>query len=102
MNYFDFVLCKHEHCDKPFLFYAPAFSGLKRHDLVMVETFDGEKFAEVMACTTLSDDEKETIDLIMRATGAQTEMRKVLSKVAFLDFDFKEEGEDGSTDHKGE
>lgn len=38
MNYKDYVLCKLDSSEKPYLFYAPRFTHLKKGDRVIVET----------------------------------------------------------------
>ena len=90
-NYFDFVLCKHENGGKTFLFHAPAFSKLKKGDLVKVETVHGETMATVVSCITLADDDYSKIDFVMNATGARSEVKKVLSKVEYIQSDFEYE-----------
>ena len=94
-NYFDFVLCKHENGGKTFLFHAPAFSKLKKGDLVKVETVHGETMATVVSCITLAENDDAKIDFIMNATGAKPDVKKVLSKVEYIqsDFDYGDEVE---------
>ena len=88
-DYFDFVLCKQEN-GKNYLFHAPAFSKLAKGDLVKVETVHGEKLATVVSCITLDD---AKIDFIMNATGAPKDVKKVLAKVEYSDFEYEEDME---------
>ena len=89
MTYKDYVLCKFDSCEQPFLFYAPRFSHLKKDDRVIVETKKGEKEAIVLGSMTLGDDEEDAIDFIVHATGA-TIIKKVLKKVTYSDFEYEE------------
>lgn len=91
-NYFDFVLCKMGN-RKNVLFHAPAFSKLAKGDLVKVEAFHGEKMARVISCITLSADDEPKIDFIMNATGASKDVKKVLAKVEYNDFEYEDDME---------
>ena len=88
-NYFDFILC--EIRGKRKLFYAPAWSCIERGDMVIVSTDDSEMMANVLACITLSDEEKKEIDFIMRATGAPKNLDRVISKVVFQKMEYEED-----------
>ena len=90
-DYFDFVLVKHENCDKPFLFRAPAWSHLGKNDEVIVETKHGNEKAIVIASKTLGCDEQDEIDFIMQATGASEDVKKVLAKIELRTFDYEED-----------
>ena len=90
-QYFDFVLCKHDGCDKTFLFRAPAWSHLEKGDLVVVETVNGEQMAQVVSCITLGNDEVDKIDFIMNATRADSDVKKVLKKVDYKVFSYWED-----------
>lgn len=98
IKYFDFVLCQSLFENTIKLYHAPRFSGLKKGDMVTVETLDGEQMAKVIACTTISDNEKTTIDLIMEATKSPEELPKVLTKMKFREFEFEEDEDEQSTD----
>ena len=91
IKYFDFVLCQILFEDTTKLCYAPRFSGLRKGDMVTVETLDGEQMAKVIACTTIGDNEKTTIDLIMEATNSPKELPKVLTRMSFRAFEFEED-----------
>jgi hypothetical protein len=90
-NYFDFVLCTVEDSQKTYLFHAPAYSSLEKGDPVIVETVNGNKQGTVIGCMTLCKDEVDKIDFIMNATGASKDVKKVLSKIEFKSFKYKEE-----------
>lgn len=98
IKYFDFVLCQTLFENTIKLYHAPRFSGLKKGDMVTVETLDGEQMAKVIACTTIGDNEKTTIDLIMEATNSPKELPKVLTKMNFREFEFEEDEDEQSTD----
>ena len=90
-EYFDFVLIKHDGCDKNYLFRAPAFSHLKKGDMVTVDTKNGEKMVTVVSSVCVKKTDMETIDFIMNATGAGDDVRKVVSKIQFDDFEYEED-----------
>lgn len=90
-DYFDFVLAKHNDCDRTYLFRAPAWSGLKKGDSIKVETKRGQKLATVVSTITLRSDDTEKIDFIMHGTGAAENVRKVISKVTYVNFEYSEE-----------
>jgi hypothetical protein len=96
IKYFDFVLCQTLFENTIKLYHAPRFSGLKKGDMVTVETLDGEQMAKVIACSTIGDNEKTTIDLIMEATKSPEELPKVLKKMTFREF---EEDEDEQSEN---
>lgn len=96
IKYFDFVLCQTLFENTIKLYHAPRFSGLKKGDMVTVETLDGEQMAKVIACTTIGDNEKTTIDLIMEATKSPEELPKVLTKMKFREFEFEEDEDEQS------
>ena len=101
-HYFDFVLCKTLFTSKTDLFHAPSWSTLKKGDLVVVETSSGEQMATVMATMTLSKDNLDGIDFVMTVTGADTNVRKVLSKVEYRTFDYEEDSAEETTDETTE
>ena len=90
-NYFDFVLVELEGGSKPYLFRAPAWSYFECGDLVIVDTCNGEQTATVLSSITVSADEKKEIDFIMRATRADTDVKKVLKKVEFKELVYEED-----------
>ena len=73
------------------MFRAPAFTHLTKGDLVVVETKKGEQMAMVVSSITLSNDDADEIDFIMNATGADSDVKKVLRKVVYKDFEYKED-----------
>ena len=48
--------------------------------------------AMVVSSMTLSDDDADEIDFIMNATGADSDVKKVLKKVVYHEFEYKEDG----------
>ena len=89
MTYKDYVLCKLDSSEKPYLFYAPRFSHLKKDDRVIVETQKGEKEATVLGSMTLGENEEDAIDFIVHATGA-TIIKRVLKKITYSDLEYEE------------
>ena len=96
--YFDFVLCKQG--DRNFLFRAPEWSHLEKGDLVVVETKNGEKNATVVSSITLSINDKDEIDFIMNATGADPVVKRVLRKIVYKDLEYEEDEDEQPGDHK--
>lgn len=89
-NYKDYVLCKVENNEKPYLFYAPAFSYLKKDDVVICETKYGEKVGTVLCDSlTLGEYEEDKIEFIHQSTGAGV-LKRVLAKVSRKDFKYEE------------
>ena len=93
-KYFDFVLCEPYDGEEKYLYRAPAWSGIAKGDDVLVETSTGSKQAQVCAIVTLSEEDKETIDMIMQASGASKDLRKVLTRVRYIDIEYKEDEKD--------
>ena len=91
-NYFDFVLCKMES-SRTFLFHAPAFSKLKKGDLVKVEHLNMEKMATVVSCISLAENDDTKIDFVMNATHSEPDVGKVLGKYEYSDFEYEEDME---------
>ena len=92
-TYVDFVLCKHDGWDKIYLFRAPQFSHFEKGEIVTVETSKGEQMATVVSSMTVAKDDQSAIDFIMNATGAPSNVNKVLSRVKFCKFDYEEDEE---------
>ena len=93
-EYVDFVLCKHENSDNTYLFRAPAFSGLKKGNQVIVDTQYGQKVVTVVSVVLVATDNQPLIDFIMNATHANSDVKKVLSKVVYQEMDYSKEDED--------
>lgn len=56
----DLVIIRHEGTDtSPYLFQAPAFSGLKENDLVEVETCKGTARGKVLGACTVAEESSE-------------------------------------------
>lgn len=90
-DYFDFVMCRKDAGTMVQLYRAPAWSHLESGDEVYVEGEDTEKKMIVMASITIGKDETEMIDFIMKATNADTDVKKVVKKVVYRYFDYEEE-----------
>ena len=85
-KWFDFVLV--QQGTGIYLFRAPAFSKLQQGDTVLCDTSFGTEYGQVSAVVTLSEDDEDKIDFIMRATRANKTVRKVLSKVTHRYFEY--------------
>jgi len=88
----DLVLCKHiDDLDGHiYLFYAPAFSGLKKGDSVIVDTKYGQKLAEVKDIETV-DTKLPVYDFIVTAAGATKPLRKIIYRVINDELEYEEE-----------
>ena len=95
MNKFvQFVICKHDCEIKKYLFYAPAFSDIKKGDEVLVDTQFGEKKATVLAvCTSSSDDVERALRVLAGAEGKP--IKRVIGKYNFSKFDYNEDENNG-------
>lgn len=93
-NYKQFVVCQHNGDSKKYLFYAPAFSNIKKGDEVLVDTQYGEERATVLAvCNSSSDDVERALRVL---TGAEDKpIKRVIGKYCFVKFDYSEDENNG-------
>ena len=93
-KFVQFVVCQHD-CDiKKYLFYAPAFSDIKKGDEVLVDTQFGEKKATVLAvCTSSSDDVERALRVL--AGAERKTIKRVIGKYNFSKFDYSEDENNG-------
>lgn len=94
-EYIDLVVCKHYGNDTPFLFQAPAWSHLKEGDRVVVDTRKGEHEATVVFSDCV-DVESDEMNLAICASNATLPLRKVLKKVVYREFEYKEDEDEQS------
>ena len=94
-NYFDLVLCESEDGTRK-LYYAPAFTHLQKNDAVIVDGKDGQVCVNVVSSITLSEDDTETIDFILNATGSSEVLEQITSKVVFKKLIYHEQEETGT------
>ena len=93
-KFVQFVICKHDCEIKKYLFYAPAFSDIKKGDEVLVDTQFGEKKATVLAvCTSSSDDVERALRVLAGAEGKP--IKRVIGKYNFSKFDYSEDENNG-------
>ena len=93
-KFVQFVVCKHDCEIKKYLFYAPAFSDIKKGDEVLVDTQFGEKKATVLAvCTSSSDDVERALRVLAGAEGKQ--IKRVIGKYNFSKYDYSEDENNG-------
>ena len=93
-KYVDFVLCKRDMHYSNELFVAPAFSDLKKEDLVVVEPEGRDMLAKVMGVITLDQNDYKAIEFVFNATRTEGKPKRVLSKVNYEIFDYKEDDYD--------
>lgn len=79
MKYVDYVLCKRDMNYHAELFVAPAFSGLKQGDLVVVEPERKDMIAKVLGVITIEQNDIQSRDFVLMATktGAESDLPEV-------------------------
>ena len=89
-----FVVCQFTGNSKKYLFYAPAFTDIKKGDEVLVDTKFGDQRATVLAvCTSMSEDVKIVLRVL---TGKEDEpVKRVIGKYNFVKFDYSEDENNG-------
>ena len=93
-KFVQFVVCKHDCEIKKYLFYAPAFSDIKKGDEILVDTQFGEKKATVLAvCTSSSDDVERALRVLAGAEGKP--IKRVIGKYNFSKYDYSEDENNG-------
>ena len=93
-KFVQFVVCKHDCEIKKYLFYAPAFSDIKKGDEVLVDTQFGEKKATVLeVCTSYSDDVERALRVLAGAEGKP--IKRVIGKYNFSKYDYSEDENNG-------
>ena len=93
-KYVQFVVCQHDGEIKKYLFYAPAFSDIKKGDEVLVDTQFGEKKAIVLAvCTSSSEEVERALRVLAGAEGKP--IKRVIGKYNFSKFDYREDENNG-------
>ena len=93
-KFVQFVVCKHDCEIKKYLFYAPAFSDIKKGDEVLVDTQFGEKKATVLAvCTSSSDNVERALRVLAGAEGKP--IKRVIGKYNFSKFDYSGDENNG-------
>lgn len=89
-DYVQFVVCQQSGNSKKHLFYAPAFSNLKKGDEVLVDTQFGKQRATVLAvCNTSSDDVERVLRVL--AGGEDKPVKRVIGKYKFDEFYYSED-----------
>lgn len=74
------ALCKHDGCERSYLFQVPRYGNLKAGDRVIVETKNGEKEAVIQGTANIYTCDVE-YHLILLATGAHEPLKRILRKV---------------------
>ena len=98
-NYIELVVCKHPNSQFKFLFYAPAWTGLKTGDEVIVDTKHGEQPATVLTKTIVEKD-SELYNFILESMSATLPLKRVLKKVIYVEMNYEED--ENVTDNTGE
>ena len=92
MKYVDLVAVTFDNSDKKYLFRAPAWSHLKKGDIVRVDTALGIKNATVVGSATFSKDlEEEEARLVITLCGAVLPLKTVVAKVEYHAFVYEDE-----------
>lgn len=85
-NFIDLVVLK----NRLYVFQAPAFSGLKEGDEVVIKS-DKEEVATVERVYTARKSGAE-LDFILTASGTILPLRKILKKLDYKEFEYEDEG----------
>jgi hypothetical protein len=91
-KYIDLVICDLDDEPMPMVFRAPAWSHLKKGDYVSVETDHGQQAAIVDRCITINKSTEE-LDFILVASGINTPLKRVLSQIKYIDFDYEDDSD---------
>ena len=95
--YIDLVLVKHDGCNQPYLFQAPAWSYLKEGDRVVVHNkFDEQTATVIEAITTTLD--SETYRMVVKSSRAKEPLAKVVAKLDYSKFTYEEAKADEQSD----
>ena len=84
------ALCKHDGCERGYLFQMPQYGNLDEGDRVIVETRNGEKEAVVLSAATVYDTD-DGYQMILKASGAHEPLRKVLRKIIYKEFTYEDD-----------
>lgn len=93
IEYVDLVLVRHFNSPALFLFRAPAFSGIKKRDVVFCETINGDSYASygmVMAVDSVPDG-GSAFDLVVTACNATLPLKRILRYGNMKDFTWEDE-----------
>lgn len=94
----DLVIVRfHENQTRVYLFQAPAWSHLRKGDLVMCDTANGTKIATVVTSDTAEQDKKEVVGMWADVCCATFPLKRI--KGRFTDFKYPDE-ESGEADVK--
>lgn len=85
-NFIDLVVLK----NRLYVFQAPAFSGLKEGDEVVIKS-DKEEVVTVERVYTARKNGAE-LEFILTASGTRLPLRKILKKVDYKEFEYEDEG----------
>ena len=88
MSYMYLVLCKHEGCEKPYLFEAP--TQVFPDTEVLVETRKGKSVAKVIG-SQFVDRDSELCKMLIELAGAKLPLKRVLGKYTFTEFNYPKE-----------
>lgn len=99
-NYVQFVVCQYDGESKKHLFYAPAFSDLKKGDEVLLDTQYGKqkatRKATVCAVCTFYDSGTDVEKALRVLAGAEDKpLKRVIGKYQFVKFDYNEDKNNG-------
>jgi len=90
--FIDLVVCTYPVSNKKYLYEAPKFSGLEQGDEVIVKDAAGDHAAIVLECETFTKDD-EKYCFIVNAMNAELPLARVMSKIVYHKFDWKEDEE---------
>lgn len=92
-KYMDLVVVRTQRDDRDWLCVAPVWSGLKEDDEVICERDGGVIPALVRKVITI-DADAEVMEVILYLAKAEMPLKRVVSKVEYREFTYKEESND--------
>lgn len=100
-DYIDVVACKHDGCDKIYLFAAPSWETLREGSEVIVDTASGNQKVKVVSTNTMANDPNDSdTKFLMLVSGATWPLKRVLSRVETRDLDWLDyEDEENETEN---
>lgn len=90
-EYVDLVICKKDDDEKPMLFRAPRFSGLKEGERVITE--NDLCLTVERSYSARTDDPYDELNFILHASGAELPLKKIVSRVVIQTLEYEEDEE---------
>lgn len=89
-GYIDLVLCRNEDNGFVRLYQAPAWSGVKEGDKVIVEGYDKTELLAVVLGVYTTKSDRADYDFIVKMAGTALPLRKVISRMWYEELNYDE------------